>query len=132
MNKVIVGVGSNMEAKKHINQAKKRLQHDFGFLKSSTFLETDPIGFESQDKFQNGAFLLETEQEQELLKQHLRKIEADLGRVRGPNKNCSRTIDLDILVWNDEIVDSDVYDRYFLKDSILELCPNLKNLFANG
>ena len=35
-------------------------------------------------------------------------------------------MDLDILAWNGEIVDSDVYEREFLCRSVIELCPELE------
>ncbi len=57
------------------------------------------------------------------MKTRLREIESGLGRVRTGNKNGPRTIDLDILVWNGEVVDDDVYEREFLKTSIRELLP---------
>jgi len=59
------------------------------------------------------------------LKRRLREIESGLGRVRTANKNGPRTIDLDILVWNGEVVDADVYERGFLRDSIIELLPGI-------
>jgi hypothetical protein len=35
-------------------------------------------------------------------------------------------MDLDIVVWNGQIVDEDVYDREFLRSAVTQLCPELK------
>jgi 2-amino-4-hydroxy-6-hydroxymethyldihydropteridine diphosphokinase len=81
------------------------------------------VGFKEQAPFLNGALLIETELDAAALKIRLREIETALGRVRAENKYGPRTIDLDILVWNGEVVDDDVYEREFLKSSIVELLP---------
>ena len=58
------------------------------------------------------------------LKKELKKIEAGLGRERTTNKNAPRTMDLDILIYNDIAIDSDIYEREYLRDSIVELLPH--------
>ena len=60
------------------------------------------------------------------LKSWLKNLEKKLGRVRLENKNGPRTIDLDIIIWNREVVDNEVYEREFLLNSINELLPELK------
>jgi len=53
----------------------------------------------------------------------LKKIEVDMGRIKTSNKQGPREIDLDIIIWNNRVVDNDVYERKFLQNSILELLP---------
>jgi 2-amino-4-hydroxy-6-hydroxymethyldihydropteridine diphosphokinase len=55
----------------------------------------------------------------------LKELESKLGRVNTDNRYGPRTIDLDILVWNGEVVDEEVYEREFLRKSIKELLPDL-------
>ncbi|MCR4336616.1 MAG: 2-amino-4-hydroxy-6-hydroxymethyldihydropteridine diphosphokinase, partial [Candidatus Omnitrophica bacterium] len=63
---------------------------------------------------------------QDNLKRELKKIEYDLGRPQRKEKSLGpRTIDLDILVWNDRVVSSDVYSRDFVKKAVEELNPRL-------
>ncbi len=59
-------------------------------------------------------------------KSWLKNLEKKLGRVKSENKDGPRTIDLDIIVWNGKVVDSEVYEREFLINSINELLPELK------
>jgi 2-amino-4-hydroxy-6-hydroxymethyldihydropteridine diphosphokinase len=60
------------------------------------------------------------------LKSWLKNLEKELGRIKSENKNGPRTIDLDIIVWNGKVVESEVYEREFLINSINELLPELK------
>jgi len=63
----------------------------------------------------------------------LRKIESEMKRIRTENKYSPRTIDLDILLFKDEIInnceitipDPDIYDRNFLFAGLLYLNPSL-------
>jgi 2-amino-4-hydroxy-6-hydroxymethyldihydropteridine diphosphokinase len=57
----------------------------------------------------------------EELKFLLRQIENQLGRDRSKPKFSSRTIDLDIVVWNGNITDEDYYTRDFLRNSVNEV-----------
>ena len=125
LNEVVIGVGSNIDPEIHINQAKELIAKTHELRKVSSFIETEPIGCENQDNFLNGALLIETKMDRFTLKSWLKNLEEKLGRVRSENKNCPRTIDLDIIVWNRKIVDSEVYERDFLINSINELIPEL-------
>jgi 2-amino-4-hydroxy-6-hydroxymethyldihydropteridine diphosphokinase len=126
MNKVIIGVGSNIEARRHILQAKNILVKEQNFLKESIFKTTSPIGFANQPDFLNGAFLIETEMDREKFRVYLKKLESRLGRVRTENKNGPRTIDLDIVTWNGQVVNNDYYERDFVRNAVKELMPNLR------
>lgn len=119
--KVIIGVGSNIESEMNILRAEEFLRERFKFFRKSSFIKTAPLGYTDQDDFLNGAFEIETELPVEELNIALKEIENQLGRVRTDNKNGPRTIDLDIAVYNGEIVDPDYYKRDFLKKSVEEL-----------
>ncbi len=126
MNKVIVGVGSNIDPLKNIELSRKKLAKIAKLLRSSKFIKTKPIGFANQPDFYNGAFLIETDKEMSEFKKMLKVIENELGRKRTSNKYGPRTIDLDILVWNGKITDEEVHKRDFLKQFIKELEPELE------
>ena len=49
-----------------------------------------------------------------------------MGRVKTSNKEGPRIIDLDIIIWNNKIIDDDVYKRTFLQNSVIELLPDFK------
>jgi 2-amino-4-hydroxy-6-hydroxymethyldihydropteridine diphosphokinase len=125
MNRVVIGFGSNINPRENIRKAKDAIAEEFKLIKSSSFVETEPVGFEDQDRFLNGAVLIETELDAVSLNSRLKSLEWELGRVKTDNKHGPRAIDLDILVWNGEVVDEEVYEREFLRRSIDELLPEM-------
>ena len=125
LNKVVIGVGSNIDPGNNIKIAEQNIGANHKFIKRSSFIETEPIGYKEQDNFLNGAFLIETEMGLSELKSWLKDLEKQLGRTKTENRYGPRTIDLDIIVWNGKIVDDEVYERAFLLDSVRELLPDI-------
>jgi 2-amino-4-hydroxy-6-hydroxymethyldihydropteridine diphosphokinase len=121
MNKVILGIGSNIEAEKNILRMLKILQTHVDILKVSSLIKTKPIGIEDQPYFTNGAVKINTSLDQTKLNKLLKSIEDQMGRDRTAPKDGPRCIDLDILIWNDKIIDDDYYSRDFLQKSVKEL-----------
>jgi 2-amino-4-hydroxy-6-hydroxymethyldihydropteridine diphosphokinase len=121
INTVIIGIGSNINAEKNISRMLKVLGEKVKILKVSSLLKTKPIGIENQPDFTNGAVKIQTGLSREELNRHLKKMEDQLGRDRSSPKFGPRTIDLDIVVWNGEIVDEDYYTRDFLQKSVQEI-----------
>ncbi len=126
MNRAVIGLGSNINPEENIRRAKEAIDGEFKIIKSSSFVETEPVGFKEQDRFINGALLIETELGADSLESRLKNLESELGRVKTDNKYGPRTIDLDILVWNGEVVDEEVREREFLRRSIEELIPGIE------
>ena len=127
MNRVIIGLGSNINPGRNISKAKKLLAEKFRLLKESRVLTTKPVGITDQADFHNGAVLIETPLTRTKLKAELKKIEKALGRQPSKFKSGPRTIDLDIQVWNNRIVDKDFHERDFLRKTVQELLPELQD-----
>lgn len=87
----------------------------------SELIRTKPIGIENQPDFVNGAALIETESEQSVFNAYLKSVEDRLGRDRSLAKFGPRTMDLDIVVWNDVLMDDDYYTRDYLRKVVAEL-----------
>ncbi len=126
MNQAIIAAGSNIEPDKNIAKAREILAKDFELVAETDIVSTKPIGYTRQADFLNGAFLIRTDLRLGPLRQHLKKIEDTLGRRRTILKFGPRTVDLDIVVWNDKLLDPDFYERDYLKKAVLELMPDLK------
>lgn len=126
MNKVVIALGSNIEPEKNVRLAKDHISSELKVLKSSEFIKTEPVGKKNQPRFLNGALLVESRRNLENLKDLLRKIEDKIGRKRNNDKFGPRVIDLDVVVWNGNIIDNDVFEREFLQKSIAELLPEIK------
>ena len=118
MNKVIIGIGSNIEADSNIAKMLEILRQKVNVIKVSPMIRTKPIGIVDQPDYTNGAVKIETDLERPALDNLLKAIEDDMGRDRSGPKFGPRCIDLDIVVWNGEIVDQDYYTRDFIRSSV--------------
>jgi len=121
MNEVVIGIGSNIDAEMNISKMIDMLKKQVEIVKISEMIKTKPIGILNQPDFTNGAIKIRTSLNQENLTVLLKAIEDQLGRDRSAPKFGPRCIDLDIVVWNGEIVDEDYYTRDFLKKSVDEI-----------
>ena len=84
-------------------------------------IRTKAVGITDQPDYTNGAVKINTERDRKELTKLLKSIEDQLGRDRTGPKFGPRTMDLDIVVWNGEIVDKDYYTRDFLQKSVEEV-----------
>ncbi len=126
MNTAVVGLGSNIKPEETILKARKLLACQYKVLAESHFLKTKAFGDGAQADFLNGAVLLTTDLSPEQLKTSLKVMEQSLGREDDQHGYVPRIIDLDILVWNGQVVNHDFFERGFIKASVLELLPDLK------
>ncbi len=126
MNKVVIGIGSNIAPGENIRKARIILAQKYNVLAESEFVTTQPIGNAAQPDFINGAVLIETQATYEQLAKELKVIEQQLGRRESTDKFAPRMIDLDIVVLNGKITDQDFHNRDFLKNAVLEVLPTLK------
>ena len=126
MNQAVIAVGSNINPKNNIKQASALLEKNQILLKESAFTKTEPIQYEDQPDFTNGAFLIETVSHLDDLVVWLKSVEKQIGRKPSKNKYGPRPIDLDVVVWNGEIISDDFYERDFVKNAVLELLPSIK------
>jgi 2-amino-4-hydroxy-6-hydroxymethyldihydropteridine diphosphokinase len=125
MNRAVVSAGSNIDPFSNIKKAKAILENDLRVVAASEMVVTKPVGFADQDDFVNAVFLVETDLDKSSLAAYLKTVEDRLGRVRTPNKSGPRPMDLDVIAYNGEIVDSDVYERDFLKKLLVSVLPEI-------
>jgi len=118
MNDCIIGIGSNINPEHNISKMMCLLSKDHLVRKHSSWIKTTPIGITDQDDFVNGAVRIQTHHSREEFNQYLKQLEDRIGRDRSLPKFGPRVIDLDIVVWNGEIVDEDYHSRDFLKHSV--------------
>ena len=133
-----VGLGSNLgEPERQIEQALELLAAEDGVeLRAvSTLRWTDPVGYRDQPRFLNGAAEVETSLGARELLERLLAIERRLGRERGEAPRFGpRTIDLDLLVYGDSMVDEPglsvphprLAERRFALEPLAELAPELE------
>ena len=125
MNTAIIEFGSNIEPESNILKAKDLIRNIFEVTKESGLLRTKPFGVTDQDDYINCAVMLVTEKTLEDIKKDLNLIEERLGRIREADKYAPRTIDLDIIVWNGEVIHKDFHERDYVRINIGEIAPDL-------
>jgi 2-amino-4-hydroxy-6-hydroxymethyldihydropteridine diphosphokinase len=118
-------VGSNIEPGRNVAEAQAALEKHCHLLRASPWKRTAPLGPIEQPDFVNGALLIETEHSQKELVHLLKQIERNLGRLTGKGWG-PRTIDLDLLVWNDRVVHRDVLERDFVREAVETLIPEIQ------
>ena len=138
MTRSFVGLGANLEdPAAQIARALELLAAEDGIelVGVSSLRETDPVGFEDQPRFLNGAAELRTSLSARELLERLLAIERDLGRVRGEGPRFGpRTIDLDLLLYGDAEIDEPglqiphprLHERRFALEPLAELDPALE------
>jgi len=125
LNKVIIGIGSNIDADKNICMARDLIKANFCWLSETPPVKTKAIGYIKAHDYLNCCYFIETKLQKSELKKKLIDIENQLGRIRSTEITQPRSIDLDIVVWNEKVVDEDFYSRDFLRKAVLELLPEL-------
>jgi len=100
MARVYVSIGSNIEREQNIRAAVQALRKCFDALALSSVYENRPIGFEGEN-FYNLVAAFDTDESPEAVTAILHGIEQRFGRKRESSRFCSRTIDLDLLLYGD-------------------------------
>ena len=134
MHKAYVGVGSNISPEKNIDDALMKLTHHVTVTGVSTFYRTKPLKRRDQNDYLNGVWRIQMSLSPEELKYAiLNAVERELHRRRTGDKYASRTIDLDLLLYDDLVAsegtvilpDPDIYLRPFIAHPLFELEPEL-------
>lgn len=138
MATVYLGVGSNLgDRQAYIDKALTLLKEpgDIEIMAASAFIETEPEGGpEGQGKYLNGALKIRTTLTPLELLGRLKSIERRCGRPKNDARNAPRTMDLDILFYDDVvIVDGKTLSvphprlerRRFVLQPLAEIAPDL-------
>ncbi|HKS53844.1 MAG TPA: 2-amino-4-hydroxy-6-hydroxymethyldihydropteridine diphosphokinase [Steroidobacteraceae bacterium] len=132
MADVYVAAGSNVEPEKNLARALDELELTFGELAVSPAYRNPAVGFEGPD-FINLVVGFRTADAPSQVKQSLEKIEALCGRPRSAPKWAPRTMDLDILMYDQVVSDEpglllprpDLLRRAFMLKPLADLAPQL-------
>jgi 2-amino-4-hydroxy-6-hydroxymethyldihydropteridine diphosphokinase len=132
---VYLSLGSNLgDREAQLQDALTRLSAAGRVAAVSSFYETEPVEFTEQAWFLNCAVALETGQTPQQLMASILLIEEAMGRRRVQKKG-PRTIDIDILLFGDTIVDSAevtiphpaMHERRFVLEPLAEIAPEARH-----
>jgi 2-amino-4-hydroxy-6-hydroxymethyldihydropteridine diphosphokinase len=119
-------LGSNIDPSNNIIKAINELQNIFDVTDVSKIWESCPVGSHGPI-FLNGVVAIRTTYSYGDLKNRLRKIEQKMGRIRTEDKNAPRTIDLDILIYDGDVLDADIWTQTYLAVPLADVIPSLVN-----
>lgn len=135
MNKVFLGIGTNLgDRQANLKEAVNNLGENIGaIIRCSSVYETEPWGFETEEQFLNMVIEAETKLNPSGLLGAILMTEAKLGRTRSGKQYSSRLIDIDILLFNDLIMNEEalqiphphLHNRKFVLVPLCEIAPEV-------
>ena len=134
MATIYISIGSNINPKQNIKYALNDLRELFGDIECSSSYESKSVGFEG-DNFINLVVSAETGLDIPAVHTRLHEIEDQHGRDRRGPRFSSRTIDLDLLLYDDEVFEQgklkiprdEIVKNAFVLCPLAELAPQLKH-----
>ena len=131
MTLAYVGLGANLGDRE---SAIRRAAELIGAVRLSSVIETEPWGYEDQPRFLNAVAEVETSLPPRRLLDHLLDVERRLGRERVGPQWGPRTIDLDLLLYGEAVIEEPglvvphprLAERRFVLEPLAELIPNRK------
>jgi 2-amino-4-hydroxy-6-hydroxymethyldihydropteridine diphosphokinase len=129
---VYVGIGSNVEPAKHIRAALRNLRSRFGPLSVSSLYRSRAAGFDGDD-FLNLVIGFASHDTPRAIVAELERLHEESGRVRAANPFSPRTLDLDLLLYGDQVIDdmqvprADITRYSFVLGPLAELAPDLRH-----
>lgn len=132
MATVYLGLGSNILPEKHLGLAVRELRKRYGELDISSVYRSAAVGFKGDD-FLNLVVRLGSEDAPADICEEIERLHNLSGRVRGDKKWAARPLDIDLLLYNDLIMDeppvrvprNDVLEYSFVLRPMAELAPDL-------
>lgn len=133
MNTAFLILGSNIgDRLEFLNKSIEMISVRIGdIINKSSVYESEPWGFDDNINFYNQVIEIKTQFRPEELLKNILQIELDLGRERNTDGYSSRTIDIDILFYNYEIINTSdliiphprMHKRVFTLLPLLEIAP---------
>jgi 2-amino-4-hydroxy-6-hydroxymethyldihydropteridine diphosphokinase len=133
MARIFIALGSNIRPAENIKKAVRRVSEKMRINSISTVYCTEPEGRPEQPLYYNCVLEAESDSSPEEIKFHiLRPIESQMGRARSDDKDAPRTIDLDLIAYDDLVLRSELLTlpdpliavRPFLAIPLAEIAPD--------
>jgi 2-amino-4-hydroxy-6-hydroxymethyldihydropteridine diphosphokinase len=141
MKDVFLGIGTNLgDRENNLIKAVAGIAENIGtVVKSSSVYETGPWGFHSAEEFLNMVVKVRTDLNPSEVLRRILKVESLLGRKRGEKKYSSRVIDIDLLLYEDMVIDEKnlkiphqlMHKRNFVLIPLCEIEPELIHPLLN-
>lgn len=134
MADIYISIGSNIKRETHIRQGVNALRDHFGELVVSRIFESEAVGFDG-DPFYNLVVRASTDSSIEEVVMVLHEIEDRFGRTRSGPRFSSRTLDMDLLLYDDvvssggvcQLPRDEISHNAFVLWPLSEIAPELKH-----
>ena len=134
MTRGYISIGSNIDKDKHIPASLNALEQAFGKLTVSSIYESEPMGF-TGDIFYNLVVGFDSNLDEQTVAKLLRQIELNNGRTRNSQKFSARTLDLDLILYGNLIINDghlqiprhEIEHYAFVLEPLAEIAPTLKH-----
>jgi len=136
---VYLGLGSNLgDRKDNLDQAISMLSEKVHIEKTSSIYETEPVGHLDQGLFLNAVCYAKTILGPDEMLSFIKRIESKIGRI-STFRNAPRPIDIDILFYGEEIIDTPTLnvphllltERLFVLVPLIEIAPDIVHPVSN-
>lgn len=124
LHRAYLSLGSNIRAEGNLPKAVELLRGVGEIEAVSSVWETESVGFDGPNFLNACVLFLTPLGPVEFKEQIIRPIEAELGRVRNDEKNAPRTIDIDIVLYDEKPLNTDFWEYAFVIVPLAELIPD--------
>jgi len=132
MATIYLGLGSNIDPEKNLRLAVRELQNRYGDLRFSEIYRSAAVGFDGPE-FLNLVVAMESDEQPAAIHEQIEVIHEMAGRHRDEARLSSRALDIDLLMYDDLILDepplrlprADILDYSFVLRPFAELAPDL-------
>jgi 2-amino-4-hydroxy-6-hydroxymethyldihydropteridine diphosphokinase len=134
MAKIYLGLGSNVEPEKYLQLGIRELCLRFGVLEMSNIYRSKAAGFDGAP-FLNLVLGFDSDLSPSEIHQTIEDIHKVAGRQRGESRFSARTLDIDLLLYGDLVLDSgpirvprtDILKYSFVLGPLAEIAPDLRH-----
>lgn len=131
MTVVVFDLGTNIDREESLATALEHLAEHFKLGKASSVYCSTPVGMSNQPDFYNMALEVETDQGVEAIRGLVRDIEDKMGRNRNAPKFGPRNIDIDVILYGDQIAPDNKLPHPQAKTELFVVSP-LAELYPDG
>ena len=127
LHRVYLSLGSNIEAENNLPKAIELLRKAGKVEAISRLWESESVGFDGPNFLNLCVLFLSSLQPYKLKENIIRPIEAELGRIRYADKNAPRTIDIDMVLFDETPLNTEFWDYAFVAVPLAELIPDFEH-----
>lgn len=129
-----ISIGSNIDRDFNVSSSLRALEKQFGKLIVSSLYETEPVGFTGEN-FYNLVVGFDSDLDAKSVAKILKQIESEHGRTKNCKKFSARTLDLDLLLYGDQIIHDgrlriprdEIIKYAFVLEPLAEIAPQLRH-----